>query len=268
MPKKPTLEKKPPRKVPERPAPRTVKEGLTITTEDGRVLSRNHPNPKGKEKKRNKYRSLKDQRINLLPKAYLPEDRDPQNGSWQCPVVGCNSTFTRKSNLQSHMQRPGGHGRDALLDNGDGTFVRAERLNDMRDGHPTLNAIPAQGYAAQDEPKETPDQLVKDSIDKKYELLTASQAQSDSDEVDQEAFDGLESEESDDFFDRPYKQEPQDRFIGGDYSNVNSQHELGFIGGEVSDRSLEDEPEFEGDINWLMSIYESAKEEEETRARA
>ncbi|KFY33551.1 hypothetical protein V494_07512 [Pseudogymnoascus sp. VKM F-4513 (FW-928)] len=264
MPKKPAPEKKPPQKVSERPAPRTVKQGLTIITKDGRVLSRNHPNPKGEEKKRNKYRSLKDQRINLLPKGYLPEDRDPQNGVWQCPVVGCNSTFTRKSNLQNHMQRPGGHARDQLLDNGDGTFVRAGHLNDMRDGHPTPNAIPAQGYAAHVETKETPDQLVKDSIDKKHELLTARQAQSDSDEVDQEAFDGLESDESDDFSDQPYEQEPQDRFIGGDYLDGNLPHEpnIEFMGGDFSDRILEDEPEFEGDINWLISIYESAKEEE------
>ncbi|ELR08752.1 hypothetical protein VC83_00321 [Pseudogymnoascus destructans] len=108
----------------DRPQPKTVATGKTKIAADGRTISIHHPNPTGEVRTRKEYRSLKNERVNLLPVKYKAEDSNPQNGHFQCPVDGCVQVFTRKAGLYNHMKRKNGHLQDTLHDNGDGTFSR------------------------------------------------------------------------------------------------------------------------------------------------
>jgi hypothetical protein len=88
-----------------RPQPKTVAMGKTKLDADGNTISIHHPNPTGKVLNKKQYRSLKNDRIMLLPQNYQARDSNAQNGEWQCPVHGCDSAFTRKAGLLMHMQR-------------------------------------------------------------------------------------------------------------------------------------------------------------------
>lgn len=85
--------------------PKTIALGLTKKATDGRIISINHPNPTGKVLNKKQYRSLKNDRIMLLPQNYQARDSNAQNGEWQCPVDGCDAVFTRKAGLLMHMER-------------------------------------------------------------------------------------------------------------------------------------------------------------------
>ncbi|OBT48422.1 hypothetical protein VE00_01117 [Pseudogymnoascus sp. WSF 3629] len=129
--------------------PKTIALGLTKRAADGRIISINHPNPTGKVRNKRQYRSLKNDRIMLLPKSYQARDANAQNGQWQCPVHGCDNTFTRKAGLLLHMERPNGHKEDLLRDTGNGTFTKIDQAGDMRQGHKQLEDTAPQPYKDQ-----------------------------------------------------------------------------------------------------------------------
>ncbi|KFZ14518.1 hypothetical protein V501_03217 [Pseudogymnoascus sp. VKM F-4519 (FW-2642)] len=124
--------------------PKTIALGLTKKATDGRIISINHPNPTGKVLNKKQYRSLKNDRVMLLPQNYQARDSNAQNGEWQCPVDGCDTVFTRKAGLLMHMERPTGHKDDLLRDTGNGTFAKihpalidngaADFINNQADG--------------------------------------------------------------------------------------------------------------------------------------
>lgn len=58
---------------------RTIALGLTKATADERIISINHPNYAGKQRNIKPYRSLKQRRTALVPKAYRAENPHPQH---------------------------------------------------------------------------------------------------------------------------------------------------------------------------------------------